>query len=394
MRLLLSGTKAGCLPHDPRQRCVLDVMAVWAYARGQICTMRVLSPQQRADKETHKERMERFVPTMQPDAVRPFARCITSNSVLCFILLERCSIEVSNMDCDDRQNHNPIPPGVAAQQNCRADPALRGPCARYHREGDFEVCTTCQQHSAHMLLLEPAPTLVPQVPGIPALIPGPLPVLAALMGVPAAPLRTLGGRNRRRLSNGHGLIVNRFGNQVPRGQPGLGPPEFTIPPFIQRWLTPAEDQSHRLFAPPRTNPPFQGFLTRVCDVCEQAIQSEILHRRIGNIEPPSPDAPAAASYVAVPQPDMWEQYPEVSCTCKAKLGLRDPPLERLCFTHMEAVWNDLVEKKESNDRWLRNVEWNPRTQQVIKAREATKRTRTSAPGTWRACRVSQSASSS
>lgn len=62
---------------------------------------------------------------------------------------------------------------------------------------------------------------------------------------------------------------------------------------------------------------------------------------------------------------MWEQLTEISCNCKATLSLRDPPLERLRLTRMEGVWNDPVERTETNDRRLRNVEQKLRTQQVM-----------------------------
>lgn len=272
------------------------------------------------------------------------------------------------MDCDDRQNHLPVPAGIVALAPCDHAAILRGPCNRHHPgriRGGFDVCNSCQLHAKHMLLLEPAPTAVPAQLG-----PG-----QPVVPVPPVALAAPGPANRRKLGNGFGL----FAGAVPRAQPGVGPPEALGPPYVAAWQTPAELASHTVLAPPRANPPFHGFLTRVCETCEQAIQSEIWQRNAGSLPPRMANAPAM---------NLWENAPTVSCTCKATLGLTFPVQERLCLTHQEKVWNDLVKKRDSNDRWLRNIQ-RDNAQQLIQATPATKRNRVRS-GLWRACRVSRS----
>ncbi|KAF2160925.1 hypothetical protein M409DRAFT_59454 [Zasmidium cellare ATCC 36951] len=270
------------------------------------------------------------------------------------------------MDCDDRQNHLPVPAGIVGLLPCTPVPANRGPCNRHHPgriQYGFEVCERCRDHSKHMLLLEPTPTAVPA------------PLAPLLPAVPLAPvaLAAPGAANRRRLGQGSGM----FPPAIPRAQPGVGPPEALGPPYVAPWQTPVELASSTVLAPPRANPPFDGFLTRVCQHCEQAIQSEIMHLNMGNLP---------GTIAMGPAQNLWEQVPTVSCTCKATLGLTFPPQERLCLTHQEKVWNDLVKKRDSNDRWLRNIQRDG--QLLVPATPATKQDRVQS-GFWRACRCGQ-----
>lgn len=262
------------------------------------------------------------------------------------------------MACDDAHHHMNLPAGVAPAPMCRPT-AERAPCDRQHsrRRGQgFDVCDSCHDHSLEMLLLEPAGTAV--------------------------------ATNRTRLSQGYFFVPG--GN--PRPQSGVGPPEGgpPLPQHPQQWQInhvggqPPNNElaSGLLIAPPRPEPLFplfEGFLTRVCTDCEISIQSEIHFRATGAILATTQEA------------NTWEAYPEISCTCKNKLGIVGVS-ERLCKPHRERVWNDLVRERDENDLWLRKIWRNPRTGQLEtkKPRDEALRRRVRPPGGFfRACRVSE-----
>lgn len=257
--------------------------------------------------------------------------------------------------CNDRPYHTPVPPGVVHPLLCPPNPLQRAPCAQPHDgyAGGFTVCDGCMVHTSRMLLL--APHLHP------------LP------------------RNRARLSNGHFWMLHpATGVPIPWPQTGVSPPEppvFGPGALVANWRTPAERATGKVRAANHTNPPWDGFLTRVCQDCESKIQSEVIHRN-ANLMTPAPNW------------QEWEENPWISCTCKATLGIHPtrPPATRYCLRHRRAVWNELVRTKNRNDRWLRNIEFDKKTQQIVPASKATKarRVRHPNPGYYRACRVSQS----
>lgn len=246
------------------------------------------------------------------------------------------------LSCRDRTNHFPVPPGIVIPQICHAN---RPFCVEVHAT-NVDVCDVCHLHTAHMLLLD------------------------APIGAPVP-------QNRLRLSHGHGYHAVA-GLMVPIDQPGVSPPELppgapAVAPFVAEWRTPAEIANRKITSPPNPNPPFEGFLTRCCRQCEQLIQSEIHHRSTGII-------------TTIP-PATWEQAPHVSCTCKSTLGIRAPGTNRLCLPHRTTEWNNLVNTKNGNDRWLRNVQWDAKAQKLVAATLRTKRARFR-NRYWRACRVS------
>lgn len=245
--------------------------------------------------------------------------------------------------CHDQPNHAPghplFLPGVLLPQPCHV-PTISNAhvCERRHNR-NFRVCDTCVAHTSQMLLL------------------------AAPVGAPAP-------ANLLRLSNGHG-----------NPQPGVSPPELPPgapagPPFVAEWRTANEAATGHL-DPNRPDPPFDGFLTRCCTHCEKLIQSEINYRA------PLPIIP----FPTPPPPLLWEHYPRVSCTCRNKLGLLVPPRDRLCKPHRQQVWDDLLDTKEHNDRWLSKIQWDASAQKLVPATTRTIRRRIR-NRYYRACRVS------
>lgn len=250
------------------------------------------------------------------------------------------------MPCNDRENHHAIAAqGVRGPRNCHAN---RRPCDRLHPNHvtqEYSVCDTCHLYTLRMLLLSPAATA-----------------------------HQLGAANVRQLSNGNALR-----------QSGVSPPERLIAPFVARWQTLAERNTRMFLRGNSLDAPFGGFLTRVCNTCETNILQEICHMNANTIQ----------HHPATTHRD-WENWPRVSCTCKSKLGITNPPQERLCKRDRENVWTGLVEKKNLNDQWLRNIQLDGRYRnpKLIEATTATKRDRVwSGPGVgqpnrgfWRVCR--------
>lgn len=253
-------------------------------------------------------------------------------------------------NCNDRADHVPLPTlhhnGVCTGNRDR--------CEFYHARSNtngYMVCDQCCDHSEHLL----GPTRPPLMP---------------LPGV---------DRHLDRLSAG-----NQAG--APVIQTGYGPPRQFH--GIQSWQTAQEFQTGALG---HRQPPyyFPGFLTRVCRACEDSILHEIHLRTRG------------AAIHNGSETDDWEVVPGIFCTCKVKLGLVAPPAPAMpgagipvparrimCHQHRRELWNKLVDRRDTNDKWLQAYEWNRHTQNLRSARAATKRGRVNGTGYFRGCRVS------
>ena len=129
---------------------------------------------------------------------------------------------------------------------------------------------------------------------------------------------------------------------------------------------------------PPPDPPFAGFMTRVCGDCERKLQSL---RGLYTTQTVIPD-----------HQSFMFAFPRESCTCAVTLGINGHGPRR-CFPHRQKLWRKLEHRKNRNDRWLRNTERNA-AGQIVQASDATKtlRRRTvtvaapSGEATWRACR--------
>lgn len=127
------------------------------------------------------------------------------------------------------------------------------------------------------------------------------------------------------------------------------------------------------------NPPWEGFMTRVCSECESRLQGyrEVIRTR--QLAHPA-------------EMRKWQARGHGgnfnTCTCRWTLGIKHGGPTR-CFTHRQGVLNRLIEKKNKNDKWLRDTGVNL-TNHIVQATAATKvRRRTiggRAGGSWRACR--------
>lgn len=282
------------------------------------------------------------------------------------------------MPCDDLPRH--VPPSIPLAQaaviphpGCSTAAEARGPCARNHRGhlGDFEVCNRCLIHTQLMLGFPPAGIL------------------------PAGPAHRAAPYNLDRLGAGFTLPAPLIPPPAPRlpdrsttaWQLALGPRADPVTRSgVVPWTNGIANAAGNLL-PGQPRQPFPGFLTRVCSDCEQLIQLEIMFRENGGGLRPVYNPFAAIAPDIMPeqiQLATWEQYPSVSCTCKYRLGIV-PNSERLCKTHQEEVWKELVKKRNINDEWLRNIEKKNGTIQW--ASQATKRRRVKNNGFWRACRV-------
>ena len=178
-------------------------------------------------------------------------------------------------------------------------------------------------------------------------------------------------------------------------QHGLGPPEAApnpdLWPWISEWRIPAE-----INPPHRTTPNrFPGFLTRVCNDCEDMILSEIFLRTDQN----GPPAVRAQIPPNAGEIESWEDYPAVSCVCKSKLGIEGGQ-RTLCYRHVDQLWRQMQRTKDGNDRWLFRIQ--KRGGVLQRATPATMRKRVywtpQVPPPWpqgatigfyRACRVSR-----
>ncbi|KAK5122718.1 hypothetical protein LTR85_003633 [Meristemomyces frigidus] len=155
-------------------------------------------------------------------------------------------------------------------------------------------------------------------------------------------------------------------------------------------------------APPAENPPWGGFLARVCSVCERMIRSQQNYRGMHVPHGVPGGAQVQATILATPRElREWEAYPRISCTCRYKLGmpLQRPPGRaglRMCYKHREAQLRELEKKKDANDAWLRNIARNGKSQLVwadqitdpnpFGACRISRKQKRNATGDWRGCR--------
>lgn len=245
--------------------------------------------------------------------------------------------------CDDQPSHlGPLGSRTDVHPGC-CEP--RSQCQKYH-VGGHTVCDHCRVHTRHMLCL----------------------------------IRT---RFTMNINYDFLLPVG-----VAHPQPGASPPT------LNGWQSTAEAGTGVVFAGQgpigRRNPPWDGFLTRLCYDCELLVSSEIMHRS------PTPHGPLFGGGVGtIPalkagtkqEEREWLWYPEVSCTCKWRLGITPlPDRQTLCYEHTKTELEKLVKTKNRNDEWLRNIERVPGKAGLRDATVATKRARVIS-GSWRACRV-------
>lgn len=247
--------------------------------------------------------------------------------------------------CDDAPNHvvsaallahtAPVGSGrqVVAHLGCTAGPPA-STCSGRHA-GTFTVCANCVDHTKAMLCLVQAGPIAVQSPWV--------------NNSPVTP-----ARNNYDMSNEE---------RISTGPNAVSPSALLAPPI--QLMTP----NHL------PNPPWGGFLTRVCDGCERLIQSEVALRMTG---------------VLVFNPAVhgqWQAYPSNACTCRWKMGL-SPTSPTHCYTHQRRIWDDLEEKKDANDSWLRDIALNPQAVKMKRLMKATQlvKTQRRLDGTWRACR--------
>jgi len=163
---------------------------------------------------------------------------------------------------------------------------------------------------------------------------------------------------------------------------------------------PAALQIPTQFAPPSSNPPWAGFLARVCLTCERMIKSEQFYRGpLGYA--PGPGAPfQGPDIIATAEENLkWEGMPMSSCTCRYELGMRGAghpqgPGQRMCYKHREAKLRELEKKKDVNDAWLRKIALDQGA--LVNAGSVddalagggtqTRKDTRRANGNWRACR--------
>lgn len=265
--------------------------------------------------------------------------------------------------CNDLWNHLPphtIPPGIPAHGGTCSPTS--SPCKFQHHghPNGFQVCQTCSLHTQLILGL-----VIPQshagVQVLPANYPTTWQRLPEWFNAGLA----------------HNLALAS---------------QWAVSPFVQNqgaiitntrsWQLVAEYASGVLKAPPRFNPPFKKFLTRVCNDCEEYIGNEI-HFRITGAIPTTNEERATC-----------QQLPWNTCTCKTTLGMRRTPflsagvpqnLEVMCRTHRQATYDQLVATRDRNDRWLRNIALKKGC--LVQASPPTLKARVNDPGYWRGCRV-------
>lgn len=91
-------------------------------------------------------------------------------------------------------------------------------------------------------------------------------------------------------------------------------------------------------------PPWPGFLTLLCQHCEKRELELLLARTTGQ----------PAAWTALP-PAIRHQPPLNNCVCRGVLEARNPG-QRLCLPHRRRIWNQLIQKKDANDLWLRTLD--------------------------------------
>ncbi|KAK5122715.1 hypothetical protein LTR85_003630 [Meristemomyces frigidus] len=160
-------------------------------------------------------------------------------------------------------------------------------------------------------------------------------------------------------------------DRISSGPNAVSPPPVLVPPGL-----PALNVGHL------PNPPWPGFLTRVCDDCEQLIQTSRWNRSVSATTPGL--APNLGQNPMTT--NEWESYPDNSCTCCWNLGLM-PGSPKLCHSHRRQVWDKLEKTKDDNDRWLRSITSSSQrgVGLTILATAAAKAQR-NARGFWGACR--------
>lgn len=238
--------------------------------------------------------------------------------------------------------------GPATQTCDWVDPVTQAVCG-------ILVCRRCEAHSTRMLLLDgispAANTIVPALPG----------------------------QKNYPISN-----ADRF----------FDPTDQVSPPWNVLPLN-----------PPAINPPWGGFLARLCNPCERLVRSE-QQLRMGQPQLPLP-APTG----------KWPVWSVNSCTCyhelniysknphvapppwtpngtPAALAVNPPtyPIARtwpprvgrwLCRQHKEDAFRALEAKKDANDDWLRNIKLD--SGKIVRVDDRRKNLRMN-NGRWRACR--------
>lgn len=193
--------------------------------------------------------------------------------------------------------------------------------------------------------------------------------------------------------------VHRPPIPAPLGPAGVVAPPLGVPAVVL--AAPAPIPLQPLNAQP--NPPWGGFLARVCKDCERKIYSEVWYRR-GHIAVGG--GPVGPAIVSTDAEVHWESYPSNSCTCRYNLGMLPPghPATiavpgglRLCYKHRLAKLRELEAEKDKNDQWLRNVAQDPNLQDRLTDASnvldpapgggmQTRKTTRRLNNQWRACR--------
>ncbi|KAK5133347.1 hypothetical protein LTR08_007781 [Meristemomyces frigidus] len=172
--------------------------------------------------------------------------------------------------------------------------------------------------------------------------------------------------------------------------------------------------------PATPNPPWGGFLTRVCGDCERMIRSQQNYsfaHLVAPVVPPgmAPAAPVTVPATIIPTPKQAlesEDWPWKTCTCRYQLGMprlqfapmpppappRPPPLA-MCHTHREKKLRELEKLKDDNDKWLRDIARHPEARSLMSAATCgttpnavpgqapySRKELREANGNWRACR--------
>lgn len=325
----------------------------------------------------------------------------------------------SEPDCDDRYNPRADPDqdgnlaggGLIAvpfaHPGCTGFPNF--PCIKSHPRikvsdrtadspavfRDFVVCQNCQDHGLQVLQLQETLTTTgtPQ----PDPITGTLKLFISTgMPAPGANCRSFNGLGPRR--------------QVPGAQ-------AVAPAFRQTWQTPAEMLTGvvqptvpRSFRHPK-------WLTRLCRKCERIEQTEARTRYEALFSAPGDplhddaylpgDSKSRAPNML--EASKWLEYPWSTCTCHYWLGMTRRPYPighqapgaanpthtllwttknpRICLSHRQSIWQQLVAKRDSNDLWLQNIHLeNGLGTKLRRATPAEKLQRVQVGGYWRACR--------
>ncbi|KAK5710295.1 hypothetical protein LTR17_019001 [Elasticomyces elasticus] len=274
--------------------------------------------------------------------------------LLRYSILYRRLAKAIVMSCDDfntgRHTVGPAPHnvnalhGLALHAGCV--PATTD-CARCRLNGtSFTVCDNCDNHNAQLLFLAPGSPNININPRIQ-------------------------GNKDYSMNNLDRITDMQIGSSPQWHTLGPHGPLAAILPQV---------------SPPVENPPWGGFLARVCDTCELGIRSHQLCLSNGTL-----NATRNAAMLPIGDFKKWNDLPLRSCTCRYELGFDMPPgqpFPRLCNQHRLAKLRELENRKDINDRWLRNIMQIPGTSgpmnimradfNMLAARRVQRR--------WRACR--------